>query len=59
MPKGWGNLLTFSDGPRNCVGQRLGEVQSDISLPPILSALRSAGLFQYKVFFLLNLFGLS
>jgi cytochrome P450 len=22
---GWSNLLTFSDGPRNCIEQRLGE----------------------------------
>jgi cytochrome P450 len=23
---GWSNLLTFSDGPRNCIGQRLGRL---------------------------------
>lgn len=28
LPKGWSNTLTFSDGPRMCVGYRLGELPS-------------------------------
>jgi hypothetical protein len=25
LPSGWSGLLTFCDGPRNCIGWRLGE----------------------------------
>lgn len=25
LPRGWGGTLAFGDGPRNCVGFRLGE----------------------------------
>lgn len=25
LPSGWSHLLAFSDGPRSCIGMRLGE----------------------------------
>ncbi|OCH83627.1 hypothetical protein OBBRIDRAFT_742916, partial [Obba rivulosa] len=25
LPHGWSGLVTFCDGPRNCIGYRLGE----------------------------------
>lgn len=31
-PRGWGNTLTFSEGPRNCVGYRLGNYSQCQSL---------------------------
>ncbi len=30
---GWANLLAFSDGPRKCIGLRLGKRHSSILLP--------------------------
>ncbi len=29
LPSGWSNLLAFSDGPRSCVGYRLGKIDKD------------------------------
>jgi cytochrome P450 len=25
LPRGWSGILTFGDGPRNCLGLRLGQ----------------------------------
>ena len=25
LPRGWSGIVTFCDGPRNCIGYRLGE----------------------------------
>lgn len=34
LPRGWSHTLTFSDGPRSCVGYRLG---ASLPFPPSLS----------------------
>ncbi len=50
LPHGYGNTLTFSEGPRNCVGFRLGGCFSTI-ISPILNSPRVVsriGIFQFK-----------
>ena len=50
---GWANLLAFSDGPRNCVGLRLGEYTLFKCVFYVLCAngrrTTDAAIFQYKV----------
>jgi cytochrome P450 len=33
LPRGWSGLLSFSDGPRNCLGFRLGSLSSSFDIP--------------------------
>ncbi|KAJ7223153.1 cytochrome P450 [Mycena pura] len=40
LPHGWGNTLTFSEGPRNCVGYRLGIFQFKVVLMTFMRTLK-------------------
>ncbi|KAJ6489643.1 cytochrome P450 [Mycena vitilis] len=42
LSHGWGNILTFSEGPRNCVGYRLGIFQFKIVLMTFVKTLKFA-----------------
>ncbi len=49
LPHGWSGLVTFCDGPRNCIGWRLGELGSLHEINKDLCLLRVSALFEFKV----------
>ncbi|KIY48790.1 cytochrome P450 [Fistulina hepatica ATCC 64428] len=39
LPRGWSGILTFCDGPRNCIGQRLAVFEAKVILATLVRSL--------------------